>query len=77
MRNAIKDYTEIKEKLTDSDVEMLEMEVDVPFNLPPKITRKTSTVGMEKGNLKDAVKSLAESAGVNLLGITRCTFTNK
>ena len=67
------------EALTESDVEMLEMPIEFPYQSPPPITRKwqeeSNIKRTSRRDLERDLVALRKRAGVNLGGITRCTFS--
>ena len=68
-------FIEEQVSMTDSDVEICEMKVEIPYQNPPPITRKTCWKKLKEGDGRHDIKAICKRAGVNLSGITRCSFT--
>lgn len=73
MKKALKDFAKsIDDSTTLSDLEMLEMDIELPYPSPPRHTRLKEPMNLEKGRLD--IRDICHCAGVNLYGITRCSF---
>ena len=76
MKDALEKYKEDTSKMTESDIEMAEMSVELPYSLPPAHTRKTFSDETESGgDVREAIKKFFAEVGVDTSVIIRCHFS--